>query len=252
MTADLLGGTDTLRFRAASAAVTVDLAGATASGFGSLAGIENVTGGGSGDVIGGNAGANALSGGGGNDRILADGGNDAISGGGGNDTFDLSATTADATVTSNSASSAEIGTDSLSGIENLISGQGNDTITFAGGVNIVDGQGGNDTIATGAGADTLIGGAGNDTMTGGAAADTYVFDAGFGADQIVGFDALAAGGQDRLMLLSTSGVTAANFASTVDISVSGADTLITIGADTITLLGVAAANVNQDDFLFSA
>ena len=201
-------------------------------------------------MLAGNAGANSLNGSGGNDRIVGGGGNDANTGGAGNDTFDLSGTTAGATVTNNSASSAEIGTDTLASIENVIGGQGNDTITFNAGANVIDGQGGNDVIATGAGADTLIGGADNDTLTGGAGADTYVFGAAFGVDQIVGFDALAPGGQDRIMLLSSLGVTAGTFASMVDIDASGSDTLITIGADTITLLGVAAANVNQDDFLF--
>ncbi len=43
------------------------------------------------------------------------------------------------------------------------------------------------------------------------------------------------------------GVTAGNFASLVQIT-PGADT-VTIGADMITLLGVAAANADQDDFL---
>ena len=43
--ADLLGGTDTLTYAGSTAGVTVNLATGTASGFASITGIENVTGG---------------------------------------------------------------------------------------------------------------------------------------------------------------------------------------------------------------
>jgi hypothetical protein len=78
-----------------------------------------------------------------------------------------------------------------------------------------------------------------------------VFGAGFGNDTITGFDSVGGvGAQDLLRLDPTLGITAANFAASVSISASGANTLITIGGNSITLLGVAAASVTVDDFLF--
>ncbi len=61
--ANLGGGTDTLNYSATSAAnaVTVNLATGTASGFTSIAGIENVTGGAGNDSLTGNGLANVLS-----------------------------------------------------------------------------------------------------------------------------------------------------------------------------------------------
>ena len=63
VTANLLGGIDTLTYAATSATVTVNLATGTASGFTSIAGIENVTGGAGGDTLTGDGNANALIGG---------------------------------------------------------------------------------------------------------------------------------------------------------------------------------------------
>ncbi|MDT4857740.1 hypothetical protein FQZ97_921740 [compost metagenome] len=82
--------------------------------------------------------------------------------------------------------------------------------------------------------------------------DIFVFSApGFGADRILGFDAVAAGGQDRLDI-SGLGITAATFASSVQINAAGADTLINIGADSIRLVGVAdATSVNATDFILA-
>jgi hypothetical protein len=114
VTADLLGGTDTLNYTTTTAAVAVNLGAGTASGFTSIANIENVTGGA------------------GDDRFLAtvgDGTNSYV-GGVGSDTYDLSLTSAGATVTITSATSAETGTDTLAGIENVMGSQGNDTIAF--------------------------------------------------------------------------------------------------------------------------
>ena len=69
--ADLLGGTDTLTYDAATtttiAAVTVDLGAGTASGFVQIVSIENVTGGDGADTLTGDALANTLTGGAGAD-----------------------------------------------------------------------------------------------------------------------------------------------------------------------------------------
>jgi Ca2+-binding RTX toxin-like protein len=62
----------------------------------------------------------------GNDTLLASGGNDTLIGGGGTDTYSLAATAAAATVNlaTGTSSSAETGTDTLTGIENVIGGSG--------------------------------------------------------------------------------------------------------------------------------
>ena len=67
VTADLGGGTDTLTYAGSASPVTVDLLAGTATGFTSITGIENVTGGTGGDNLTGGAGANVLAGGGGDD-----------------------------------------------------------------------------------------------------------------------------------------------------------------------------------------
>jgi len=249
---DLLAGNDTLNYGLSLSGVTVDLTTGTASGFDSIAGVENVTGGLADDVITGGAGANSLNGSTGNDRFVAviGDGNDSINGGIGTDTYDLSGTTAGATITTTNATSAQIGNDTLNAIENIIGSQGNDNINVNGGANTIDGQGGNDTINAGGGVDIIIGGAGNDTITGGAGNDIIRFGLGFDDDTIIGFDSNATGGQDLLSLQASLGITAGNFAANVSIAAQGGNTLITIGGDTITLLGVAAATVTIDDFAF--
>ena len=95
ITADLLGGVDRLSYAGTTADVTVDLAAGTASGFASIAGIENVTGGSGADTLigAGNVLANNLAGGAGDDTYFADS-NDTITeaaGGGTNSVFTNSA-----------------------------------------------------------------------------------------------------------------------------------------------------------------
>jgi Animal haem peroxidase/RTX calcium-binding nonapeptide repeat (4 copies) len=86
VTADLGAGTDTLTYTAPGG-VTVNLAAGTASGFTSIANIENVTSNGGSDTLIGSAVANVLSGGGAADVINGGGGNDTLNGEGGNDTL---------------------------------------------------------------------------------------------------------------------------------------------------------------------
>src|SRR5262245_35698857 len=120
--------------------------------------------------------------------------------------------------------------------------------------NAITSGAGNDTLSGAGGDDTITGGAGNDSMNGGTGLDTFVFAPGFGADTIVGFDANAAGGQDLLALDPSLGITAATFNSLVIITDLGADTQVTIGANTILLLGVNGVGPNTitiDDFRFN-
>ena len=63
-----------------------------------------------------------------------------------------------------------------SGVENVIGGSGNDSITGNTRSNMLSGGSGNDTLTGGDGADVLIGSAGNDSLSGGAGNDTFRFD----------------------------------------------------------------------------
>jgi Ca2+-binding RTX toxin-like protein len=130
VTADLGAGTDTLAYTAGSAAVNVNLALGTASGFTSIFSIENVTGG------------NAA------DTFISGVGNNAINGGGGIDTLDLSGTSANATVNlqTGNASSAQIGNDTLTSIERVLGSSGDDTITANLAPETFTGNGGADTF----------------------------------------------------------------------------------------------------------
>jgi Ca2+-binding RTX toxin-like protein len=284
VTADLLGGTDVLSYGTTTANVSVNLDAHAASGFSAVSGpaisnIENVVGGAGADTLTGDGLANTLGGGGGNDTMTGGGGTDTLTGDAGNDTFvatigdgddtynggagidtyDLSGTTAGATVGPALATSAQIGIDSLNAIENVIGSQGNDSITLNGSANLVDGQGGNDIIDAGGSNDVIIGGSGNDTMTGGLGNDVFQFAAGFGNDVITGFDANPASGQDLLDIsrYDPTGldpfITSGNFASHVNIQVIAGNTVVTIdGTDSFTLNavnGVGANSITVTDFL---
>ncbi|SDN53347.1 peroxidase family protein [Pseudomonas jinjuensis] len=206
----------------------------------------------------GNALNNYLKGAGGNDVFIGRAGNDTMAGGAGHDTYE---------VTDAGDSVVELageGTDTVwttlssytlgNNVEQLVySGTGNFTGTGNALNNYLRGGAGNDVLDGGAGNDVVVGGAGNDTMNASLGDDIFVFSAaGFGADRILGFDAIATGGQDRLDI-SALGITAATFAGNVQINDVGSDTLINIGADSIRLVGVTdATSVNSGDFILAS
>ncbi|SDH63493.1 peroxidase family protein [Pseudomonas panipatensis] len=187
-------GTDTYDLSATSAAATVDLSTGQASsaqtGNDNLTSVENITGSSASDHLQGDAAANLLQGGAGGDWIDGGAGNDTLRasigdgndsyfGGADSDTYDLSGTSAAATVSllAGTSSSSQTGSDTLAGIENLLGSTAGDSLTGDGNANSLSGLDGNDTLNGGAGADTLIGGAGRDSLSGGADADTFVFSA---------------------------------------------------------------------------
>jgi Ca2+-binding RTX toxin-like protein len=243
--------------------VAVNLAAGTASGFASIAGIENVTGGSGNDTLSGagNAAVNNLAGGAGNDTYLVDSG-DTITEAAGAGIDSVFTSSASFTLAANVENLTFTGAGSFAGTGN---GLGN-VIAGAGGTDVLAGGGGNDTLIGndgvdslngGDGNDILDGGAGNDVMNGGTGNDIFVFAAGFGNDVISGFDANPTGGQD-LMDLSALGITVANFAASVTITDLGADTLVAIDVDglgaamgSMTLIGVNGVGANLvtvDDF----
>lgn len=167
-------------------------------------GDDLVKGGAGDDIIDGGEGDDALQGGDGNDRLLGGIGDDILIGGAGNDllvggegndtivggdgvdTADYSADTEGVTVNlqSGEATGDDTGRDTLSGIENVIGGAGDDVLIGNAQVNVLTGGAGNDRIVVGAG-DTANGGEGDDTIevTAGATAAVTV-DGGEGDDTI--------------------------------------------------------------------
>ena len=242
VTADLLTGVDTLTYAGTTAAVTVDLSAGTASGFTSIAGIENVTGGTGGDTLTGDGNANALLGGGGNDTLNGGLGNDVLNGGTGIDTASFAGETDAFFVdlvagTSRRGLAANPIEDTLVGIENVTGGAGDDTITGTGAANSLDG---------GAGNDTLIGGVANDVLNGGSGNDTFTYTFGDGADGVTGGADL-----DTLNILGTAadntldvifdGTALTNFEGGTITGVESVTADLLTGVDTLTYAGTTAA-----------
>ncbi|MFI5378630.1 MAG: calcium-binding protein [Tepidisphaerales bacterium] len=124
------------------------------------------------DTLSGGNGNDTLIGGPGNDRLYGQGGddlldggpgNDTIIGGPGNDTVTYAGRTKPVTVDLSRGTGGEAGEhDYISGVENIIGGNGNDLLIGDDNDNIIWGGPGNDTIVGNGGHDTLYGGDGND------------------------------------------------------------------------------------------
>jgi Ca2+-binding RTX toxin-like protein len=83
------------------------------------------------------------------------------------------------------------GADTLVGIENILTGAGNDSLLGDALANVLSGGSGDDTLSGGSGNDTLDGGAGNDSMSGGAGNDFYIVDsAGDRVFEVAGTDTI--------------------------------------------------------------
>ncbi|MDD2830166.1 MAG: calcium-binding protein, partial [Sulfuricurvum sp.] len=155
-------GIDTLSYTYASAGVWIDLADPNwqvtgGSGPDNISGFENLWGSNYGDVLRANDSSCGIQAGDGNDFVFAGGGNDVLNGGYGTDM--VSYFYASASVSIDLANTAlqvtnGSGSDTLTGFENLMGSDFNDTLTGNGGDNLIDGV---------SGADTMSGGLGNDT-----------------------------------------------------------------------------------------
>lgn len=119
---------------------------------------KNVLDGGAGnDRLDGGAGADSLVGGVGNDVLIGGAGNDTFAGGAGVDLADFVAAGLDVNVNLSTSRVTGDGTDLIFDVENILSGEGNDTLL------------GNDSgneFKAGSGDDSLNGGAGKDTLCG--------------------------------------------------------------------------------------
>jgi len=222
--------------------------------------IENVTGGNGSDTITGNTLNNSLSGGSGNDTLAGGNGNDALNGGAGNDTltggtgndsydFDTDSALGADTVTeapgggtdrlnfSGSNNNVTVNLETIGNqtvnsnltlnltaaqVENITSGNGNDTLTGNTLNNSLSGGNGNDALTGGAGNDTLTGGAGNDSFSGDAGNDVLTGNAGddtysFNTNSSLGADTLneaVGGGTDAITFSGSTNDVAVNLALT--------------------------------------
>ncbi|MCZ8159155.1 MAG: calcium-binding protein, partial [Microcystis sp. LE19-196.1B] len=173
-------GSDTAVFGAGNNTVNLTLTTGQNTGEGTdvLSGIENLVGGDGDDSLIGNTADNQLDGGTGNDTLEGGAGNDTLNGGAGTDTATFGAGNNTVNLTLTTGQNTGEGTDVLSSIENLVGGDGDDSLTGDTANNQLDGGTGNDTLLGDAGNDTLIGGAGNDSLVGGAGTDTATFGSG--------------------------------------------------------------------------
>ncbi|WP_454563198.1 retention module-containing protein [Pseudomonas sp. AIG] len=199
---------------------------------------DNILNGGDGnDVLTAGSGNNELHGGAGNDLLYSGPGNDLLDGGTGIDTASYAHATAGVTVNLGllgAQNTIGAGTDTLTGIENLVGSNFNDTLTGDNNNNVINGGLGNDILNGGGGDDLLIGGMGNNTMTGGAGADTFQWLKGnSGHDLITDFTP----GTDKLdlsQLLQGENGTTASLDDYLHFTVTGS------GASVLTSIDVSA------------
>jgi len=171
---DVGNGFDQAYYSSAPAAVLVNLVTGTASGGDgndSLSSIEGVFGSFYNDIIIGNAsdnglvgweGNDVLDGGSGNDTLRGEAGNDTLRGGVGNDSAEYWSAFSAVTVNLATGIATGDGTDTLSGIENILGSDYSDTLIGDAGGNFLWGGDGDDLLNGGAGADDLHGGLAND------------------------------------------------------------------------------------------
>ncbi len=199
---------------------------------------NNILNGGDGnDVLTAGSGNNELHGGAGNDLLYSGPGNDLLDGGTGIDTASYAHATAGVTVNLGllgAQNTLGAGTDTLTGIENLVGSNFNDTLTGDNNNNVINGGLGNDILNGGGGDDLLIGGMGNNTLTGGPGADTFQYLKGnSGHDTITDFTP----GTDKLdlsQLLQGENGTTASLDDYLHFTVSGS------GASVMTSIDVSA------------
>jgi Ca2+-binding RTX toxin-like protein len=237
------GGTDLVRSAATFTLDTVEL---THVEHLTLTGTlrANGTGNALDNILTGNANANLLRGGQGRDTLDGGEGGDTLDGGEGADS--LAGNLGNDTYIVDDAGDVILDTGGVDTVRTTLS-----AYTLGADIERLIHTGTEDFSGTGNAGNNLIqGGSGNDVLDGAGGRDTFLFEAGFGQDTVIGFDADPADGQDRLDIAAL-GVTAADFAGAVEILDQGDDVVIRIGADSITLLAVAREDVGIADFILA-
>ena len=243
-------GNDTLTGSTAVNALTGGEGDDSLSGLG---GNDTLDGGAGHDMLDGGVGNDVLGGAGGNDTLEGGAGNDALDGGADTDTASYASSTANLIVTLNLPGQVQntlgAGVDTLSNIENLTTGSGNDTVGGDGSGNVLNGGAGNDVLIGIGGNDTLLGGDGNDTIYGGAGSDSLA--GGLGDDVYLVEDAgdvvteAANGGFDTVYVTIADWTAGPNIELVYLYNIvsltggSGDETLVTQGVASCTLDGGA-------------
>ena len=256
-------GVDTADYRTSTEGVTVDLAFGTGLGGEAVGdefvGIEGLLGSNLADNLRGDAGINRLAGNSGDDLLAGGDGNDVLIGGAGADQILGGAGDRDV-ADYRSASSAVVlslatgGTlgdalgDTYDGVEFVYGSDSADVISGNTVSNRLVGGEGNDSLNGGDGRDTLLGEEGDDELSGGTGNDVFLFGpVAFGNDVVTDFVAGAAVA-DRVSLqhlgISTFAEALSHMADT------GAGTVLSLAAGTITFSGVAVSQFAANDFLF--
>lgn len=171
------------------------------------------------DTARGGFGVDIINGGTGNDVISDSKGNDVARGGLGDDLLGLGA--------------------GANGNDKLYGDIGNDTIWGGLGKDKLYGGAGDDFMMGGTGDDLMNGGKGRDTQDGGAGADTFLFGMADGADVINNFELAF----DVLRINLTGDTT------TVRITETAGDAIIRFGTTSITLDGIAKADLVIGDHI---
>lgn len=204
------------------------------------------------DTLDAGTGNDKLFGGWGDDRLVWGEGFDLLDGGAGHDTADFNKALVGVTVDMTlaiEASMAGVVIADFVGIENLRGTSFADTLIGnavanrldgLGGADVVFGGAGDDRLDGGGGNDRLVGGVGNDVLTGGSGSDVFAFTTGFGTDTITDFTRK----QDKIELTGVAGFSA------LTILQEGDDAVIRIGADRMSLTGVACDSLTASDFVF--
>ncbi len=167
------------------------------------------------DTIRGGEGENYLRGFEGDDLIIGGSSLDIIGGEEGNDTIRAGA-----------------------GDDFIVSNEGDDSVAGEAGNDLIKTHIGNDTLLGGSGDDTLRPGRGDDVMAGGSGNDIFVIGRSWGDDSITDFSIA-----DDILDFRGSGLDIAD----LTITASGGDTVISNGANSLTLVGV-----DREDFVAAA
>ncbi|MFC2968175.1 calcium-binding protein [Acidimangrovimonas pyrenivorans] len=208
------------------------------------AGNDSLDGGSHNDTLFGGTGNDKLLGGDGADLLNGGGGQDSLYGGNGNDKM--------LGLAGNDVLVGQVGADKLdggAGNDQLFGNNGFDTLQGGAGADKLNGGAGNDKLFGGNGVDQLIGGTGNDLLTGGDKADKFIFAGAFGEDTITDFQ--TAGTDEKINLAGVAEITSFQDLTAHHLTEVAGNAVIDDGlGNTITLDGVAMADLLANDFIF--
>ena len=237
---------------------------------------EELEAGGGDDTVTSGSGDDTVDSGSGDDTVIAGAGDDLIINALGNDTINggEGADTGVALSGNNSFEEADELTaeDDYTIDDTYIGGFGSDSFFAGGGNDIIIGEKSSSKFGSG---DEITGGTGDDLLQGGLGSDVFVFRSGDGRDTIAEidvssmqtadliYDVLMNGpdfqvGVDKIKLSGFDFINAEQLFAQLDDPTSGVsmetndlgDTVLTMGDDSITLVGIDHTSLTQDDFIF--